>query len=46
MLSHGQVLEYNSPAVLMENPDSHFSGLLKELKSKKEDEVEEVKLED
>jgi len=38
VLSHGEVLEYDSPAVLMENPDSHFSGLLKELKQKKKEE--------
>ena len=31
VLSHGEVLEYDSPAALMERPDSHFSGLLKEL---------------
>lgn len=35
VLSHGEVLEYDSPAALMERPDSHFSGLLKELKKKK-----------
>lgn len=35
VLSHGQVLEYDSPQVLMNNPESHFSGLLKELKQKK-----------
>ena len=38
VLSHGQVLEYDSPKVLMENPESHFSGLLKELKEKKKEE--------
>lgn len=35
VLSHGQVLEYDSPQVLMNNTESHFSGLLKELKQKK-----------
>lgn len=38
VLQQGQVLEYDSPQVLMENPDSHFSGLLKELKKEKEEE--------
>ena len=32
VLDHGKVLEYDTPKVLMENPDSHFSDLLKELK--------------
>ena len=35
VLQQGEVLEYDSPNVLMENPNSHFSGLLKELKQKK-----------
>ena len=35
MLNYGSVLEYDSPKVLMENPESHFSSLLKELKEKK-----------
>ena len=37
VLAQGEVVEYDTPQVLMENPDSHFSGLLKELKQKKED---------
>ena len=36
LLDHGKVLEYDSPQTLMENPESHFSDLLKELKQKKE----------
>ena len=36
VLDHGKVLEYDSPQTLMENPESHFSDLLKELKQKKE----------
>ena len=36
VLDHGKVLEYDSPKTLMENPESHFSDLLKELKQKKE----------
>lgn len=38
VLSDGQVAEYDTPQVLMNDPDSHFSGLLKELKQKKKDE--------
>ena len=38
VLAQGEVLEYDSPQVLMENPDSHFSGLLTELKQKKKEE--------
>ncbi len=38
VLQQGEVLEYDSPNVLMENPNSHFSGLLKELKQKKNEE--------
>lgn len=32
VLSHGRVKEFDSPASLMANPESEFSGLLKELK--------------
>lgn len=35
VLSHGEVLEYDTPKNLMENPDSEFSGLIKELKQKR-----------
>ena len=41
VLSHGKKLEYDSPAALMEDPDSHFSGLLKELKQKEKEEQAE-----
>ena len=37
VLANGKRLEYDSPRVLMNNPESHFSKLLKELK-KEEDE--------
>ena len=46
VLSHGQVLEYDSPGKLMENPESHFSGLLKELKQKEKNQEEEEKEEE
>ena len=32
VLDHGKVLEYDTPKTLMENPESHFADLLKELK--------------
>ena len=35
VLSHGEVLEYDTPKNLMEDPESEFSGLIKELKQKK-----------
>jgi ABC-type multidrug transport system fused ATPase/permease subunit len=36
VLSHGELVEYDSPKNLMNNPDSEFAKLLKELKKKKE----------
>lgn len=36
VLSHGELVEYDSPRNLMNNPDSEFAKLLKELKKKKE----------
>lgn len=35
VLSHGQVVEYDTPKKLMSDPESEFSKLLKELKKKK-----------
>ena len=37
ILNKGQKLEYDSPKVLMANPDSHFSRLLKDLKKGKKE---------
>jgi len=42
VLNHGEVLEYDTPKNLMENTESHFSGLLKELKQKKKEEEEKL----
>ena len=36
VLSHGELVEYDSPRNLMNNPESEFAKLLKELKKKKE----------
>lgn len=36
VLSRGEVVEYDTPKLLMQNPDSEFSKLLKELKKKKD----------
>ena len=38
VLSHGEVAEYESPQVLMNDPNSKFSELLKEIKKKKKEE--------
>ena len=40
VLSMGEVVEYDRPAVLMQNPESEFAKLLKELKQKKKEEVD------
>jgi ABC-type multidrug transport system fused ATPase/permease subunit len=37
ILSFGQVLEYDTPASLMRDPDSEFSKLLQELKKEEEE---------
>ena len=37
VLSHGLVEEYDAPRVLMSNPESNFSKLLKELKKEAEE---------
>lgn len=36
VLSHGEVVEYDTPKNLTKDPSSEFSKLLKELKKKKE----------
>lgn len=36
VLSYGEILEYDSPAKLMSDPDSEFSRLLQELKKEEE----------
>lgn len=36
VLSHGELVEYDSPKNLMNDPESEFAKLLKELKKKKE----------
>ena len=38
VLSMGEVQEYDSPANLMQNPDSEFAKLLQEIKEKKKEE--------
>jgi len=38
VLSHGQVVEYDAPQTLMNDPTSQFSELLKEIKKKKKEE--------
>ena len=38
VLSHGEVVEYESPQTLMNDPNSKFSELLKEIKKKKREE--------
>ena len=40
VLSHGLVEEYDAPRVLMSNPESNFSKLLKELKKEEEEKNE------
>ena len=40
VLSMGEVVEYDRPAVLMQNPESEFAKLLKELKQKKKEEAD------
>lgn len=36
VLSYGEILEYDSPAKLMSDPESEFSRLLQELKKEEE----------
>ena len=36
VLSYGQILEYDSPQTLMDDPASEFSGLLREIKKEEE----------
>lgn len=36
VLSHGELVEYDSPKNLMKDPNSEFAKLLQELKKKKE----------
>ena len=38
VLSHGEVVEYDAPQTLMNDPNSKFSDLLKEIKKKKKEE--------
>lgn len=38
VLSHGEVVEYDAPQTLMNDPNSQFSELLKEIKKKKKEE--------
>ena len=36
VLSYGEILEYDSPAKLMSDPESEFSRILQELKKEEE----------
>jgi len=40
VLSDGAFVEFDAPHALMNNPNSHFSSLLKELKEKRKEEAE------